>query len=91
MYAEALLKKADAWRLSARRVSQIKEKAIESLLLFAALTSMAVTVGIVGILSTSPPRFFKKSGCGIFLQTGSGLPCSQNRITASCRWSRAPL
>ena len=50
MNAEAVLKKAEAWRLSSRLLTHVKEKAIESLLLFAALTSVAITVGIVGIL-----------------------------------------
>jgi phosphate transport system permease protein len=74
MYAEALLKKADAWRLSARRVSQIKEKAIESLLLFAALTSMAVTVGIVGILVYESTSFFQEVWLWDFLTDRQWTP-----------------
>ena len=42
MNAEAVLKKAEAWRLSSRLLMHAKEKAIESLLLFAALTSVAI-------------------------------------------------
>jgi hypothetical protein len=38
MNAEAVLKKAEAWRLSSRLLTQAKEKAIESLLFFGALT-----------------------------------------------------
>jgi phosphate transport system permease protein len=74
MYAEALLNKADAWRLSARRVSQIKEKAIESLLLFAALTSMAVTVGIVGILVYESTSFFQEVWLWDFLTDRQWTP-----------------
>jgi phosphate transport system permease protein len=74
MYAEALLKKADAWRLSAHRVSQIKEKAIESLLLFAALTSMAVTVGIVGILVYESTSFFQEVWLWDFLTDRQWTP-----------------
>ena len=50
MNAEAVLRKAEAWRLSSRLVMQAKEKAIEALLLLAALTSVAITIGIVGVL-----------------------------------------
>jgi phosphate transport system permease protein len=53
------LKKAEAWRLSSRLFTQIKEKAIESLLLFAALTSVAITVGIVGVLVYESVGFFR--------------------------------
>ena len=59
MNAEAVLKKAEAWRLSSRLFTQIKEKAIESLLLFAALTSVAITVGIVGVLVYESVGFFR--------------------------------
>ena len=59
MNAEAVLKKAEAWRLSSRLFTQIKEKAIESLLLFAALTSVAITVGIVGVLVYESIGFFR--------------------------------
>ena len=59
MNAEAVLKKTEAWRLSSRLFTQIKEKAIESLLLFAALTSVAITVGIVGVLVYESVGFFR--------------------------------
>ena len=59
MNAEAVLKKAEAWRLSSRLFTHIKEKAIESLLLFAALTSVAITVGIVGVLVYESVGFFR--------------------------------
>ena len=58
MNAEAVLRKAEAWRLSSRLVMQAKEKAIEALLLLAALTSVAITVGIVGILVYESTSFF---------------------------------
>jgi phosphate transport system permease protein len=60
MNAEAVLKKAETWRLSSRLLTHVKEKAIESLLLFAALTSVAITVGIVGILVYESTAFFQQ-------------------------------
>ena len=60
MNAEAVLKKAEGWRISYRLLTQIKEKAIESLLLFAALTSVAITLGIVGILVYESTAFFRE-------------------------------
>jgi len=60
MNAEGVLKKAETWRLSSRLVTNVKEKAIESLLLFAALTSVAITVGIVGILVYESTGFFQQ-------------------------------
>jgi phosphate transport system permease protein len=55
-------------------VSQIKEKAIESLLLFAALTSMAVTVGIVGILVYESTSFFQEVWLWDFLTDRQWTP-----------------
>jgi phosphate transport system permease protein len=55
-------------------VSQIKEKAIESLLLFAALTSMAVTVGIVGILVYESTSFFQEVWLWDFLTDWQWTP-----------------
>jgi len=59
MNAEAVLKKTDALRVSSRFLINVKEKAIEALLLFAALTSVAITVGIVGILVYESFGFFR--------------------------------
>src|SRR5690349_1649172 len=58
MNAEGVLKKAEAWRISSRLLTQAKEKVIESFLLFAALTSVAITLGIVGILVYESASFF---------------------------------
>ena len=60
MNAEAVLRKAEAWRLSSRLVMQAKEKAIEALLLLAALTSVAITIGIVGVLVYESIGFFRQ-------------------------------
>ncbi len=60
MNAEGVLKKAEALRLSSRLLIQIKERAIESLLLFAALSSVAITVGIVGVLVYESIGFFRQ-------------------------------
>jgi len=59
MNAEAVLKKTEALRVSSRFLINVKEKAIEALLLFAALTSVAITVGIVGILVYESFGFFR--------------------------------
>ena len=74
MNAEGVLKKAEAWRLSSRLVMQVKEKAIESLLLFAALTSVAVTVGIVGILVYESTGFFQQVSLWDFLTDRQWTP-----------------
>jgi len=60
MNAEAVLKKAEALRLSSRLLTYGKEKAVEALLLFAALTSVAITVGIVGVLVYESIGFFQQ-------------------------------
>jgi len=58
MNAEGVLKKAEGWRVSSRVLTQVQERVIESLLLFAALTSVAITLGIVGILVYESASFF---------------------------------
>jgi len=60
MNAEAVLKKAEALRLSSRLLTYGKEKAVEALLLFTALTSVAITVGIVGVLVYESIGFFRQ-------------------------------
>ena len=45
MNGEAVLKKGEALRVSSRFIFHVREKIIESLLLFAALTSIAITLG----------------------------------------------
>jgi phosphate transport system permease protein len=60
MNAEAVLKKSEALRLSSRLLTYGKEKAVEALLLFAALTSVAITVGIVGVLVYESIGFFQQ-------------------------------
>ena len=60
MNAEAVLRKSDALRLSSRLLTYGKEKAVEALLLFAALTSVAITVGIVGVLVYESIGFFRQ-------------------------------
>ena len=74
MNAEAVLKKAETWRLSSRLVAHVKEKAIESLLLFAALTSVAITVGIVGILVYESTSFFLQVSLWEFLTDRQWTP-----------------
>ena len=54
-----VLKKAAALRLPSRMLAQWKEKAIELLLLLSALTSVAITVGIVGVLVYESIGFFR--------------------------------
>ncbi|HEX5550834.1 MAG TPA: phosphate ABC transporter permease subunit PstC [Nitrospira sp.] len=74
MNAEGVLKKAEAWRLSSRLLTQVKEKTIESLLLFAALTSVAITVGIVGILVYESIGFFRQVSLWEFLTDRQWTP-----------------
>ena len=74
MNAEGVLKKAEAWRLSSRLLTQVKENTIESLLLFAALTSVAITVGIVGILVYESTSFFVQISLWEFLTDRQWTP-----------------
>lgn len=74
MNAEAVLKKAEAWRLSSRWVIQAKEKVVESLLLFAALISVAITIGIVGVLLYESIGFFRHISLWDFLTDRQWTP-----------------
>jgi phosphate transport system permease protein len=74
MNAEAVLKKAEGWRLSPRWVTQAKEKVVESLLLFAALISVAITVGIVGVLLYESIGFFRHISLWDFLTDQQWTP-----------------
>ena len=74
MDAEAVLKKAEAWRLSSRLLAQVKEKTIESLLLFAALTSVAITIGIVGVLVYESIGLFRHISLWEFLTDRQWTP-----------------
>lgn len=74
MNAEAVLKKAEALRLSSRLLIQAKERAIEALLLFAALTSVAITVGIVGVLVYESIGFFRQVSLLDFLTDRQWTP-----------------
>ncbi len=55
-----VLKKAEALRFPSRMLAQWKEKAIELLLLLSALTSVVITVGIVGVLIYESIDFFRQ-------------------------------
>jgi phosphate transport system permease protein len=74
MNAEVVLKRAEALRVSSRFLINVKEKAIESLLLFAALTSVAITVGIVGILVYESMGFFRHISLLDFLTDSQWTP-----------------
>ena len=74
MNAEGVLKKAEAWRISSRLLTQAKEKVIESRLLFAALTSVAITLGIVGILVYESASFFRQVSLWEFLTDRQWTP-----------------
>ena len=74
MNAEAVLKKAEAWRLSSRLLMQAKEKAIEALLLLAALTSVAITIGIVGVLVYESIGFFRQVSLWEFISDRQWTP-----------------
>ncbi|HLZ35845.1 MAG TPA: phosphate ABC transporter permease subunit PstC [Nitrospira sp.] len=60
MVKSDVLQKTGAWGLSSRMLGQWKEKLIEWLLLVAALTSVAITVGIVGVLVYESIGFFRQ-------------------------------
>ena len=74
MDAEAVLKKTEAWRLSSRLLAHVKEKTIESLLLFAALTSVAITIGIVGVLVYESIGLFRHISLWEFLTDRQWTP-----------------
>jgi phosphate transport system permease protein len=74
MSAEVALKNAEALRVSSRFLMNVKEKAIESLLLFAALTSVAITLGIVGILVYESFGFFRQISLLNFLTDTQWTP-----------------
>lgn len=74
MDAEAVLRKAEAWRLSSRLLAHVKEKTIESLLLFAALTSVAITIGIVGVLVYESIGLFRHISLWEFLTDRQWTP-----------------
>ena len=74
MNAEAVLKKAEVLRLSSRVLTQGREKVIELLLLLAALTSVAITVGIVGVLIYESIGFFQQVSLLNFLTDRQWTP-----------------
>jgi phosphate transport system permease protein len=74
MSAEAALEKTEALRVSSRFLTQVKEKVIESLLLAAALTSVAITVGIAGILMYESLGFFRQISLLDFLTDSQWTP-----------------
>jgi phosphate transport system permease protein len=74
MNAEAVLKKAEVLRLSSRLLTQGREKVIELLLLLAALTSVAITVGIVGVLIYESIGFFQQVSLLNFLTDSQWTP-----------------
>jgi len=74
MNAEAVLKKTEARHLSSRLFMHAKERAIEALLLFAALTSVAITVGIVGVLVYESIGFFRQISLLDFLTDRQWTP-----------------
>jgi phosphate transport system permease protein len=74
MNAEAVLKKVEVLRLSSRLLTQGREKVIELLLLLAALTSVAITVGIVGVLIYESIGFFQQVSLLNFLTDRQWTP-----------------
>ncbi|MCC2643688.1 MAG: Phosphate transporter permease protein [Nitrospira sp.] len=78
MVAEAVkvddLKKAETFGLFSRVQTHWKEKAVESLLLFAVLTSVAITVGILGVLVYESIGFFRHVPLSDFLTDRQWTP-----------------
>ena len=70
----------------ARRLSRVKERIIESILLLAALSSVAITLGIVGILIYESSTFFAHVSFGTFLTDTLWTP-----LFASPRFGIMPL
>jgi phosphate transport system permease protein len=74
MNGEAVLKKSEVLRVSSRFIFHVREKIIESLLLFAALTSIAITLGIVGVLVYESMAFFQQVSLLDFLTDSQWTP-----------------
>ena len=74
MNGEAVLKKSEVLRVSSRFIFHVREKIIESLLLFAALTSIAITLGIVGVLVYESMAFFRQVSLLDFLTDSQWTP-----------------
>src|SRR5688572_13003137 len=70
----------------ARRLSRVKERIIESILLLAALSSVAITLGIVGILIYESSTFFAHVSLRAFLTDTLWTP-----LFASPRFGIMPL
>src|SRR5687767_4015337 len=70
----------------ARRLSRVKERIIESILLLAALSSVAITLGIVGILIYESSSFFAHVSLRAFLTDTLWTP-----LFASPRFGIMPL
>ncbi len=69
-----LIRHAERVRVASRTMTRWKEKAVESLLLLAALASMAITVGIVGILVYESVSFFRQVSLLDFLTDREWTP-----------------
>jgi phosphate transport system permease protein len=69
-----VVKKVAVFPVSPSRWSQLKEKGIESLLLVAALTSVAITLGIVGVLAYESILFFRHVSLVDFLTDRQWTP-----------------
>ena len=67
-------KKAVVAGISTRFASRLKEKVIESLLQVAAFTSVAITLGIVGVLSYESFQFFRQVSIVDFLTDRQWTP-----------------
>ncbi|MEK6633727.1 MAG: phosphate ABC transporter permease subunit PstC, partial [Nitrospirota bacterium] len=67
-------KKAVVRSLSLRLVPRLKEKAIELLLQLAAFTSVAITLGIVGVLAYESFHFFQQVSVVEFLTDRQWTP-----------------
>lgn len=70
----AMVKEATASSASPRMWSRLKEKGIEFLLLIAALTSVAITIGIVGVLAYESILFFRQVSLFAFLTDRQWTP-----------------
>ena len=74
-----------------KTIQKIRERTIEFLMFLCALSSVAITLGIVGILLFESWNFFKHVSLFDFLTDTQWTVLFENPRYGSCHWSRARL
>ena len=87
------LRTQDQVRLLAtnKTIQKLRERTIEFSMFLCALSSIAITLGIVGVLLLNPGIFSNMSPLSIFSPTPNGRCYSRIPGTASCHWSQERL